>query len=71
MNKSRRGVRCAVTFLMVAATLAWFSVKAYHAIWGFTVSAEGGLLGGLASVAALGFLEALIYLVTRQPWFEG
>ena len=65
MNEYRRGVRL-VRFLMVAATLAWFSVLTYHAIWGVTVSAEHGILGALATLAAWGFLEAVVYLATMM-----
>ena len=64
MNEYRRRVRRGVTFLMIAATLVWLSIVAYHAIWGITVSSEGGVLQAFGTVMAWGFLVALAYLGT-------
>ena len=64
MNQQRQRVRRGVMFLMVAVTLSWLSVVAYHAVWGITVSSEGGILQAFGTVAAWGFFLALAYLAT-------
>ena len=64
MNEFRRRVRRGVAFLMIVTTVVWLCVVAYHAVWGFTVSAEGVLLHAFGSVMVLGLLESLAYLAT-------
>jgi hypothetical protein len=64
MNKPRRQIQRGVTLLMVAATLAWLSIVVYHAVFGITVSSEGGIMQAFGTVAAWGFFLAVAYLAT-------
>ena len=51
---------------MIVATVGWLSLVAYHTIWGFTVSSEGGLLHAFGTVMTWGLVAALAYLATMS-----